>query len=319
MESAGTQPRREARYPTARRGRARRTALRCRGVESGRYDARPDRCVHVSTTTATGVCTRVHTCCVYVCVWCGGGAVAGTVRAVGRSVTSEVVTVPKHDTVAKARVPSSLYEKAQALDTPVSDLIRTGLKMGVYGEEVVAAEAKNEVDREQCEATEAGINKLISAFEQRDAKAFTRTEVVDALESLRDERVTAVDQRIQERQQQSQTAVETRQEEELDDALATLEMETVRHPNGRRVFPDYPPVRDVASEFGVTPNEIIETLRERNPDVPSHAFKAGGNAVTKWHGLSEERADTPVEEREPRDERQSDAQSAAATDGGERR
>lgn len=276
--------------------------------------------MYVHTTTTIGVYVRTYTYCVYVCVVrCGGGAVAGTALFVKRSPTSEVVTVPKHDTSVTFRCPTDLYEKAQALSTSISEAGRTGLKLAVYGEEVVAAEAKNEVDREQCEATEAAINERIAAFEQRDAGAFTRQEVVDAFESLRDERVTAVNQRIQERQQQSQTAVETRQEEELHDVLATLEMETVRHPSGRRVFPDFPSVRDVASEFGVSPDEIIETLRERNPDVPSHAFKAGGHAVPDWHGLSEEQADTPVEEREPRVERQSDTQSAVATDGGERR
>ncbi|RBI63622.1 hypothetical protein DMJ13_03560 [halophilic archaeon] len=228
-----------------------------------------------------------------------------------------MVTVAKHDVQAKARVPSDLRDAVKASNTSLSEAARNGMKMAVYDEKVVEAEAKNEVDYEQYTNWESAIDALIADLESRDAEAFTRAEVTDMLETLCDSQGEAVNRRIQKRTQQPETG----HEDELEDALADLERKTVRHSSdgitGPRVFPDHSSVIDVSREFGMRPEDVIEKLQERNPDVPSQAFEEGGSGVRDWNGLPTQQAEIPVEDREPCDERQSSSQSTMATDGGD--
>lgn len=179
-----------------------------------------------------------------------------------------VVAVAKHDADVHARVPSDLLDAVRESNTDVSEAVRTGLKLAAYGEEVAEAEAKNDVAREQWEATDAAIDDLLAEFENR--KALTSEEVTDALATLRESRAEAVDCRMQERVQQAQTAVEARQEDELADALADLDAMVQ---SGEHVWTGHARVQELASEFQMPPEQIIDRLRERNPDVPAEQFE----------------------------------------------
>jgi len=54
---------------------------------------------------------------------------------------------------------------------------------------------------------------------------------------------------------------------------------------GRHLDPTNPRVKNAASIGDVDPTEVIKELKERNPDVPDHAFVDGLHADESWNGF----------------------------------
>ena len=95
-------------------------------------------------------------------------------------------------------------------------------------------------------------------------------------------------------------------EEQLDAALTTIESDLR---DGRRVHARLGVVQSVARDFDLKADEVIDRLRQRNPDVPDDAFvdpkdedlqKQARRAFKdhRWEGLPRDQQRTPVEERE---------------------
>ena len=67
--------------------------------------------------------------------------------------------------------------------------------------------------------------------------------------------------------------------------------------DGTRLDPEHAAVKRAAETGGVEPEGVVETLKERNPDVPTYAFKDGLHDRNTWDGLDDETATLPVDER----------------------
>lgn len=61
--------------------------------------------------------------------------------------------------------------------------------------------------------------------------------------------------------------------------------------------PGHQRIKDIARRFGKTPDAVHEELRDRNPDVPDHAFKQTMFVERRFGGLPESQVGLPVEER----------------------
>ena len=95
----------------------------------------------------------------------------------------------------------------------------------------------------------------------------------------------------------------------VDDKLSTLtsredkyeakveELEAMLRQDGTRLDPEHAAVKRAAETGGVEPEGVVETLKERNPDVPTYAFKDGLHDRNTWDGLDDETATLPVDER----------------------
>jgi len=67
---------------------------------------------------------------------------------------------------------------------------------------------------------------------------------------------------------------------------------------GSRLDPEHPAIKEAASTGGVEVEGVIQTLKERNPDVPVYAFQDGLRDRESWDGLPESVAERSVDERE---------------------
>lgn len=59
-----------------------------------------------------------------------------------------------------------------------------------------------------------------------------------------------------------------------------------------------PKIKNLAERFDKTPESLMETLRQRNPDVPQYAFKPLQAVREKFWGLPDDDVATPVGNRE---------------------
>lgn len=75
-----------------------------------------------------------------------------------------------------------------------------------------------------------------------------------------------------------------RREDRYEGNLEMLE-ETLRQ--GGRVFEDHGQVIKAAKTGGKEPEDVIQELRERNPDIPDHAFVSKLHSNKEWRGTSE--------------------------------
>lgn len=92
---------------------------------------------------------------------------------------------------------------------------------------------------------------------------------------------------LEERIETLETEVEhmkIEKEEKRKEALDSL-TEVLR--DGQNLFPGHGEVEEVAKRLGTEPEEIIEKMKERHPDVPEHAFEIGVDADTVWRGIDE--------------------------------
>ncbi len=76
------------------------------------------------------------------------------------------------------------------------------------------------------------------------------------------------------------------------------ELEAMLRKDGMHITPDLPAVERAAKTGGVENEGVIQTLKERNPDVPTYAFEKVMHAAETWTGLPDSQADLPVDERE---------------------
>lgn len=110
-------------------------------------------------------------------------------------------------------------------------------------------------------------------------------------------RIESLEEEIQDLQHQRER-IETL-DERYDAALEQLESSFRRGELGR-LFPDHAAVRDLADDYEKVPIDVIDDLRERNPDVPNYAFQQRTpRSQERFEGLPEEQVHTPVEHRTP--------------------
>lgn len=90
-------------------------------------------------------------------------------------------------------------------------------------------------------------------------------------------------------------------EEQFDGALWSFE-QSFRSGDIGHIDENHPRVESFADEFGRDAEEIVQTLRDRNPDIPAYAFKPFQTAQYKFGGVSDDSINTPVESRGGTDE-----------------
>lgn len=63
------------------------------------------------------------------------------------------------------------------------------------------------------------------------------------------------------------------------------------------LYKSHPKIKNLSERFGRDAEALMDTLRERNSDVPEYAFKQLAFADSKFGGLAESDVGTPVENR----------------------
>jgi len=136
---------------------------------------------------------------------------------------------------------------------------------------------------------------------QRSRLERQRDELKDELEDLRAER-RRLDTDIENKEQRISS---------IDDKLGNIttkedkfeakieELEAMIRKDGTRVWPSHGGVRRAAKTGGVEPEGVIETLKERNPDVPNYVYQQALHDRETWSGLPDSIAELEVDEREP--------------------
>lgn len=104
------------------------------------------------------------------------------------------------------------------------------------------------------------------------------------------QRLIEEEERIQDRKQETENRIRQlkeqleaiqSQEEQYDELLTELENDLY---NGAHVFPDHGAVEDAATVGGKTAEDVIDDLKERNPDIPQDAFVPAHEAEFEWTG-----------------------------------
>jgi len=186
-----------------------------------------------------------------------------------RSVASEVVAVSDSDETERfeARVSSALVEAAGPWAYgEKKQLIEDALKQRAYGNGIVETEAVITENRGKLEAAIAAFRRLEQEFSNVPQFGFA--------ERIREERIALTYEFARanhERRKEVESAERASPEERVDKSdLEWLEQQTIC--NGDRVWSDHAKVQEVASD-GVTGEEVVALLRERNPDVPDERFE----------------------------------------------
>ena len=138
---------------------------------------------------------------------------------------------------------------------------------------------------------------------QRSRLERQRKELKDKLLEKREERreldaeIENIEQRVNAigEKMSNLTTREDKYEAKLESLEHRLRVE------GSRIDPKHPAVREAAQTAGVERAGVMETLKERNPDVPAYAFKDALSDRETWNGLDESVAKLPVEKRESLD------------------
>lgn len=93
------------------------------------------------------------------------------------------------------------------------------------------------------------------------------------------------------------------QQEEYEIALSTFER-AFRAGEFGHVDAGHARIQELADEYRRRPDDVHDDLRDRNPDVPDHAFRAYQHVSTldgKFEGLPDDQVPLPPDEREPLD------------------
>ena len=119
------------------------------------------------------------------------------------------------------------------------------------------------------------------------------------LKQARSER-RAINTRIENLEDDISDLEQAREEQEteqdrLEGALWSFE-QTFRSGETRAVE-ENKQLQGIATEFRMDVEDVIDALRERNPDVPDAAFKPPALARGSWNGLSDAAVSRPAEER----------------------
>lgn len=154
----------------------------------------------------------------------------------------------------------------------ISEEIEATLERIAYGEEL-GQRSRLERRREELQA------------DLRDARGRRRD--IDAEIATIEDKLTGVDEKLS-----SLTSREDKYEAKIE------ELEAMLRQDGTRLDPDHAAVKRAAETGGVEPEGVVETLKERNPDVPTYAFEDGLHDRHTWDGLDPDTATLPVSERQ---------------------
>jgi len=176
-----------------------------------------------------------------------------------------------------ADVPESVKETAkEKLEYGgISREIQQTLERIAFGEDLTQ---RSRLERQRTELVE-----------ERRKKREERREIDTDIENL-DQRIDGIDEKLNNL---------TTREDKYEARLESLE-HRLRH-EGQRLDANHGAVKDTAREAGVEPEKVMETLKERNPDVPVYAFQDGLHDRNSWDGLTESQANREVAEREALD------------------
>lgn len=156
-------------------------------------------------------------------------------------------------------VPESLREDAQdsAEHGELSEAVRETYRIVAYGEDFEdAARLKQRLERAKNE-----YQRLVE----------DKQRIEERMEDMED-RIRQIRDRLNE--------AETK-EEQYEELLEDLESQLW---SGAHVFPDHADVERAAEVGKKSENEVINDLRERNPDVPDDAFQPAHEATFEWTG-----------------------------------
>lgn len=117
-------------------------------------------------------------------------------------------------------------------------------------------------------------------------------EVNDKLKRLRTEKERLEQERERLYQRKKETATKG---ERLSTALSGVEA-NLR--GGINIDVDHVSIRNIAEDLNMSRKDVHDKLKERNPDVPPHAFEQRLHTDEEWDGLSESEQTLPPEERE---------------------
>lgn len=95
--------------------------------------------------------------------------------------------------------------------------------------------------------------------------------------------------------QQKRERIETK-DEQYAGALWSFE-QSFRAGEVGHIYPKHSRIHQLAEEYNKDREDVFDELRERNPDVPDHAFVEVGKADWKFTGLDESVVATPVDDR----------------------
>lgn len=141
----------------------------------------------------------------------------------------------------------------------LSELVREAYRIGAMGTEAGKRRMRYELrrirqDREHLEARREDIDEELAELAEHESR------IEDELEDSR------------------------RYEEVIEDRFEEVEAK-IRE--GRAVFPGHSDIADLSALASITESEVIERLKERNPDLPEHAFEDQRFADRSWEGTSD--------------------------------
>lgn len=173
-----------------------------------------------------------------------------------------------------AQVPESVKETAKGkLEYGgISRVIQETLERIAFGEDLTQR-SRLERQREELQ-------------EDLRQKREERRELNADIETL-EQRIDGIDQKLS-----NITTREDKFEAKLEELEALLRKE------GVRMDPKNGAVKRAAETGGIEPEGVVETLKDRNPDVPVYAFEDGLHDRETWTGLPADEADLPLEDRE---------------------
>lgn len=162
-------------------------------------------------------------------------------------------------------VPKSARETAQAKTDhgELSEKVRSLYETIAFGEELGE---RSQIERE-----------LRSVREQKDEKRSEIRQLQADVESL-EKRESRLEERLSEM---------SSREDKYEGAIEMLEEQIY---DGQNVFPGHTGVQRAAGLADVEPEGVIQTLKDRNPNVPDHVYKQKLHTNKKWRGCSEEYA-----------------------------
>ncbi|MFC6826521.1 hypothetical protein [Halopelagius fulvigenes] len=158
-------------------------------------------------------------------------------------------------------------------NTSVAAECRRGVNAAAYGKKVVEADEKNDLARSQLDSSLSEIEDTIEWFEEASeeegADAFSAETVVERLEVLRASINDNVEQQIRDREKAAKDGP-SQANEKLEEHLTALDSLLQ---DGTHVFPEHGRIRDAAKVSGMRPEDVIELLKERNPEIPDRKFQ----------------------------------------------
>lgn len=176
----------------------------------------------------------------------------------------------------------------------LSSACQRGVLAEARGEEYVAADEMRKLARSQWEDTEEGIESVLSALETSasDGGAVTMERVHEEFDAFREERRTAITEPVQDSVSEAVQEHVKEQQEEFESLLVELE-DLLRQ--GNHVFVGHGQVKDAAKLDNSEPEDIIDLLKQRNPEIPDYAFESVAEADRRWWGIDDREMQTATD------------------------